>query len=128
MQKPHRLGRHSCAGTGFDSVEGMAKNCPRQTFSGRRSATLQSDRISQITADTPGDGVRRGGALPLGGFVPDHSTAVFAMFWSVGKRPTKTPPSAFSSPFASGWLATMLRLWGSTNMIGPQCEMSHGWP
>src|SRR5260370_8523565 len=67
MQKHDRLGRYSCADTQFDGVEGMAKNCPREAFSGSRAAALQSDRISKITVPNPGDGARRGRAPPQRG-------------------------------------------------------------
>src|ERR1700675_3464761 len=67
MQKPHRLGRYSWEATGFNGVEGMQKSGPRETFSGRRAAALQSDQISQITVPTPGDGARWRRAPPQGG-------------------------------------------------------------
>src|SRR5258708_1794028 len=78
MQKPDRLGRYSCAGTGFHGVEVMAKNCPREAFSGRRAAALQSDRISQITVPTPGEGARSGGAPLLGG----SSSTSLELMWA----------------------------------------------
>src|SRR6478752_1509098 len=60
--------------------------------------------------------------------VPDHSTAVFATFWSGGNTPTNAPSFAVSTPFASPSLATIERLGASTNMIGPQSDTPQSLP